>query len=65
MSHEEAIKKVIEYCKAHGFEEEPRCWNVSERNGYTDVEMLKPYGLFIIRPDGSIDDNYRVFGGAG
>ena len=65
MSHEQAIEKVIEFCKKHGFDGEPVCLQVEERGKYLDVAMLEPYGLFIIRPDGSIEDNYETFGKAG
>ena len=62
MTEEEAIEKVEEFVRQHGHEGEIVVLQVVERRGgYIDVPCLKPYGLFIIRPDGSIEDNYQVF----
>lgn len=48
--------------KEHHYVGEIAGLDVVLRGKYIDVMLLQPYGLFIIEPDGFIEDNYEVFG---
>lgn len=58
-----ALRYVEQWLKEkHHWAKEVVCLDCQLRGKYIDVTLLEPYGLFIIRPDGSVEDNYEIFG---
>lgn len=60
---EAAFQRVEAFVREHGYKGEVRGCQIVRRDRHIDVFLLRPYGLFIIRPDGSVEDNYRIFAG--
>lgn len=56
-----AMQKVEQYIKEHNYKGELICIEVKLRGEVAEVAMLKPYGLFICQPDGTVKDDYGVF----
>ena len=65
LTDDQAFEMVEKFVRKHGHEGEVRCLEILRRDpdgSYIDVALSRPYGLFIIKPDLTIEDNYRVFG---
>uniref|UniRef100_A0A6M3X4K2 Uncharacterized protein n=1 Tax=viral metagenome TaxID=1070528 RepID=A0A6M3X4K2_9ZZZZ len=61
MTEKEAINYVYKFLDSNNYTGE-RILLIAEKFKTTiDVQMLKPYGLFIVKNDGTVLDNYRVF----
>jgi len=61
MTADTALNKVIDFIRLHEYDGEIALLDIEKRGRYMDVFLLKPYGLFIVSPDGSVKDNYNVF----
>ena len=58
-----ALDYVIKWLqKKHCWKAEVVALDAQLSNAGIEVSLLKPYGLFIIKPDGSVEDNYKFFG---
>jgi len=58
MTEEVAIELVNKFLDSKGYTDERVILATERMTKSIDVHMLKPYGLFIVRNDGTIIDNY-------
>jgi len=64
LTDEQAFEMVEKFVRGKGYKGEVQGLDIERRGtdgSYIDVMLLKPYGLFIVKPDLSIEDNYQVF----
>ena len=62
MTEEAAVERVMSWIRRKGYSGEIRVMGVESRDGgYFDVMLSIPNGLFILKPDLSVEDNYNVF----
>lgn len=61
MDRDEARSKVIDFIQRKGYIDSIVVLGVCPRGKYVDVMTLEPYGLFIVSPEGVVEDNYQVF----
>jgi len=61
MTRELAIECVNKFLDSNGYLGERTILCVDQYSKCFEVQMLSPYGLFIVRLDGSVIDNYDVF----
>ena len=56
-----AFKRVLHFLEDKGYKGDIYVHDVQQRGNCWDISLLKPYGLFIVKPDDSVEDNYHVF----
>lgn len=57
----EAADILENYFKSKGVTEASLLMITDNKDGSVEFQVLKPYGIFIVRADDTVDDNYQVF----
>lgn len=60
---EDAIKKANEFLDKMNYQGEREILEVQRQDQDINIAMIQPYCLLIIKPDGTVIDNYEIFGG--
>lgn len=62
MNREQAKQEVHTFLDKKGYKGKRRILYVDKnRWNQFEIAMLHPEGLFIVKPDGSVEDNYNTF----
>lgn len=57
MDDDTAIQKVKEFVECHGYQGRLMILGIGRCSDYTDVFLFSPFGLFTVRPDGSVEED--------
>ena len=63
MKQKEAEEILEKYLRDHGCKEANVLGIQPIETGGFEFQLLEPYGVFFVLPDGEIIDNYKVFEG--